>query len=817
MREAHQEDYAAQLPIFISKIDEVAQGSYPQLDRAIEKTAMVVDRHSMDISGKERCKWIDDTWMVMGEAQFLKREYTQAKQIFDFTKRKYEDPSIRQRSYLWLGRVYMEQEQFERASDMFRKVGPSNGLPEKYLGEYYAVLTDYQLRQKKVGKAIEELERSIEYTKDREEKTRRIFLLAQLYDRVGDGVKSSELFAEVIRRNPDYEMAFYAKINRALAFDVTAGNTDEIKDILFRMIKDEKNKEYLDQIYYALAELELKENNEEKGIEYLHMATKSSVRNGNAKGLAYYKLAEIYFAKPQYAVAQAYYDSTVSFLSTEHPDYDVILARTNSLTQMMRDINIVETEDSLQAFAQLGKKEQEDLIQQRIDAVIQAEEEAEREKQLQDMQSQQAKFNQNDQFNKSMKGGDWYFYNPGAIGFGVTEFKKIWGGNRKNEDDWRRMDKTSTAPLLLAEDGTVLEQDTIPGADDPKNPNFYWKSVPDNDEKMARSHALIVEALYDLALVYKEQTNDLPPSAETFEELLSRYDSSKYHIVSHYQLYLMYAELGNASKSDYHKQQILSKYPNSDYAKVILDPNYAVSAEKTNEAVSEAYQKAYAYFEQGFYRQAYDLVIAALEQYPSSKYEPQLKFLEALCLGYIDSEQRMLAELRNVQTKYGGSEVGKEAEEIIAYFENGRKIEGLVNEEDSVAQEEELERAAAKYTYNIGSSHNFAVIIPDTMDAKDAQIKVSDFNRRYFSTKGFKTSSIPLKEGRNMIVVSNVGYAAKAIDYFGTFTGAPEVEGLNTEATKVFVISYDNYATFYKDQNTDAYLQFFSQNYLKIE
>ena len=104
MKSAHQEDYSAQLPIFISKIDEVAQGSYPNLDRAIEKTSMVVDRHSMDISGEERCKWIDDTWMVMGEAQFLKREYTQAKQIFDFTKRKYDDPSIRQRSYLWLGR-----------------------------------------------------------------------------------------------------------------------------------------------------------------------------------------------------------------------------------------------------------------------------------------------------------------------------------------------------------------------------------------------------------------------------------------------------------------------------------------------------------------------------------------------------------------------------------------------------------------------------------------------------------------------------------------------------------------------------------------
>ena len=817
MTEAYQEDYAAQLPIFISEKDEIAQGAYPQLDRAIQKTSMVVERHSMDISGKENCKWIDDTWLVMGEAQFLKREYTLAKQIFDFTKRKYPDREIRQQSYMWLGRIYMEQEQYERAGDQFRKVSLEDGMPEKQMGLFHAVKAENYLRQDRVEKAIEELERSIFYTRNRDEKTRRMFILAQLYDRMGDGLKSSDLFAEVIRRNPEYEMTFYAKINRALAYDVNSGNTDEIKDILFKMIKDEKNKEFLDQVYYALAELELKEGNEDQGIDYLHLATRKSVRNGNAKGLAYYRLAEIFFSKPKYEVAQTYYDSTVAFLSTEHPDYEMILARANSLTQMMRDIEIVNTEDSLQAFAQLSEKEQEALIDQRIEQVIKREDDEKRKLQLEEMQSQQSKFDQGNQFNRNMKSGEWYFYNPGAIGFGVSEFKKIWGGNRKNEDDWRRTDKTSSAPLLVAEDGGVLEEDTIEGADDPKNPNYYRKSVPDTDEKMARSHALIVEALYDLGLVYKEQMNDLPPAAETFEELLSRYDTSKYHITTHYQLYLMYQDMGNASKSAFHKEQILSKYPTSDYAKVIVNPNYAAKEEETTEAVSEAYQKAYVYFEQGFYRQAYGLVVDALTNFPNSSLEPQLRFLEAICLGYIDSEERMITELRSIKQKYGGSDVGKEAAEIITYFENGRKFDSAVTAAEEEVDEAEIERAMEKYVYDIGASHNFVMVIPDTMDAASVQTKVSDFNRQYFSTKGFKTSSIPMKDGRSMIIVSNVGYASKAMDYYGTFTGAAELSTVVTEATSPFVISYDNYAVFYKDQNTQAYLQFFSEKYLKSE
>lgn len=815
MKEAYAEDYTQQIPIFIYSKDEVVQPVYPQLERAIEKTSMVVDRHSMDISGKEYCNWIDDTWLVMAEAQFLKGEYIQAKQIFDFTKRKYPEPSTKQISYLYLGRIYMEQEEYQRAGDQFRKLSLADGFPEKMLDELYAVKTDFYLRQNRLDDAIQQLEQSIAYTKKRQVKTRRMFLLAQLYKEMGEGATSSDLYAQVIKRNPDYEMAFYAKINRALAYDVTGGNSQEIKDILFKMIKDAKNAEFLDQIYYALAELELKEGNEEQGIEYLHLATEKSVKNGNAKGLAYYRLAEIFFAKPAYAVAQTYYDSTVAFLSTEHPEYSTILARANSLTQMMRDMNIVQTEDSLQAFALLSEEEQEKQIEMRIEGYIQAEKDAERQKELAELQNQNAKFNQNNQFNQNMKSGDWYFYNPGAIGFGASEFKKIWGGNRKNEDDWRRSDKTSNAPLLISGDDGVLEEDTIDGADDPKNPNFYKKSIPNTEEKLARSHSLIIEALYDLGLVYKEQMNDYPLAAETFEDLISRYDTSKYHVTSHYQLYLMYAEMGDQAKSAYHKNQILSKYPDSDYAKVILNPSYAASDKVKDEKVEKLYQEAYAYFEQGFYSKAYELELLGLEKYPNSSFEPQFKFLEALCLGYIDSEERMISELESVKSNYSGSEVGKEAEEILKYFNNGKSIGNELAEMNEKIEEEEALAAQAKFNYDIGASHNFVIVVPDTMDTEMLKRKVSDFNRRYFSTKGFKTSMILLKDSKAMIIVSNVGYATKAIDYYGTFKGAANFKKLIEDQNPLFVISYDNYAQFYKDQNVEAYMLFFKENYLK--
>ncbi|MEX2596805.1 MAG: tetratricopeptide repeat protein [Salibacteraceae bacterium] len=815
MKESYQEEYSQRLPIFIYDNPDVVQPVYPKLERTIEKTSLVVDRHSMDIKGKEYCKWIDDTWMVMGEAQFLKQEFTQAKQIFDFTKMKYPDPEIKQLSYLWLGRIYTAQENYVRAGDQFRKVSLSDGFPEKQLSELHAVKADYFLKQDRLKDAIEELEKSIHHTRKREVKSRRMFILAQLYDEQGDGYESSRLFAEVIKMHPEYEMVFYAKINRALAFDVTAGGINEVKKVLFDMAKDEKNKEYLDQIYYALADLELKQGNEEKGIEYLHLATEKSVRNGNAKGLAYYKLADIYFEKPNYELAQSYYDSTVAFLSTEHPDYEMVLARANSLTQMMRDINTVDEQDSLQAFVKLPKKEQEHIIEMKIEDFIQAEKDAERQRELEELRGQQAKSEQSNQFNQNAVSGGWYFYNPGAVGFGEAEFKRIWGGNRKNEDNWRRSDKTSSAPLLLEDEETVLAEDTLDGANDPKNPNYYWKTVPDTEEKMERSHALIIEALYDLALVYKEQMKDLPPAAETFEDLLSRYDSSKYHAVSNYQLYLIYSDLNNSSKADYFKQVVMTKYPDSDYAQVILNPNFAAKEAEATKAVQEAYEEAYSYFEQGFYRKAYELITITLEEYPKSEFLPQCEMLRAICLGYIDGSERMIDELKAVSKTYGGSDVGKEAKEMVDYFENGREIDSGVEEAMVEMEEQEAERAMKKFTYDLGASHNFILIIPDTLDGNEVQNQVSDFNRKYFSTKGFKTSKIPLNEGSTMVVVSNIGYASKAMDYYGTFKNAAELKDLVEAGYPRYVISYDNYAHFFKDQNIVAYEAFFEENYAK--
>ena len=100
---------------------------------------------------------------------------------------------------------------------------------------------------------------AIEETKKSKEKSRYHFILAQIYHQQENYTEATKHYEIVLRKSPDYEMAFNAKINRARAYDVTFGNVESVREELQKMLKDDKNIEYQDVIYYGLAELSVRE------------------------------------------------------------------------------------------------------------------------------------------------------------------------------------------------------------------------------------------------------------------------------------------------------------------------------------------------------------------------------------------------------------------------------------------------------------------------------------------------------------------------------------------------------------------------------
>lgn len=678
-------------------------------------------------------------------------------------------------------------------------------FPSRLKADYHAVYADYYIRQENYQLAAAELKNCLANTKKKKRKVRLCYILAQLYQKTGNYEMATRYYSQVLKMRPSYEMEFYAQINRAMAFDVGAGNSAEIKKQLMQMMKDEKNKEFFDQIYYALADLELKEGNEPKGIDYLKTSTEKSISNNNQKGLSFLRLADIYFEKKQYQPAQSYYDSTINFLNKDRADYPVVLAKRNSLTKLVKNMLIIEKEDSLQRLAGLSEKERNKIIDEMIQKAVEEEELKKQEEQ----QSALMPVNK-PQAQGATSGGEWYFYNPGTLGFGFSEFKKIWG-DRPLEDNWRRKNKSLASADFDANDLVQLEEKDT-GKVNLKDRNHYLKNIPFEKEKMNRSHNKMIEAYYDLGLVYREQFEDNEQSQKTFETLISKYDTCRYVLPSYYQLYKIFLEERNNEKAEFYKNKILKEYPNSEYAKILLDPDYFREIAREKSQAEEYYKNTYMLYNDRQYAVVIANCLSSDSLYPKNFLAPKFLFLKALAIGKTSpvteigtrDYNNFKIALIEVTEKYPKDEVAEEAKKIIALMEK--------KQSDNTFQT--VDSTISLYQFKPEAKHSCLLIVPVSEDVNKIKIAISDFNAKYFSLSKLSVSDALLDSKKQMISVKFFDEIPAAMNYYRAFKGDNEfLKDIHAKGFTLFVISYENFAVFYNQKNVEDYLSFFTKNY----
>ena len=305
------DNYLEMLPVYVLPDEEAQKALYPQMDEIIDKCSTVIDRHSMEIKKKEYNKWIDDNFLLIGIANYYKGKYATAQEMFSYCAKKYKGEDSRFDAALWLARTYIEQKQYNRAVTVLSAIERDTGKdrPKDFLAKFETVYSDLFLRQERYQDALPHLEDAARLTTDKQKKARITFILGQTYKQLSNSRKAIDAYIEVVKLRPDYEMEFYAKISQALAYDRRL-DPQKILDMLWAMAKDEKNAEYYDQIYYALAEIEIENQNIEKGIEHLKTSAAKSISNPRQKGQSYLRLAEIYFTDREYVLSKSYYDST---------------------------------------------------------------------------------------------------------------------------------------------------------------------------------------------------------------------------------------------------------------------------------------------------------------------------------------------------------------------------------------------------------------------------------------------------------------------------------------------------------------------------
>ncbi|MCC6540956.1 MAG: tetratricopeptide repeat protein, partial [Flavobacteriales bacterium] len=457
IEDAHVDDYDQVLPIFVYGSAEQAKTATPDLEKCIDKCSLVIERHSMNIEGKERNKWIDDSWSVIAKSHFYKQNYYEAERGFTYVSRRFKGGDRQMESLVWLARTAILLEQYGKAQSALDEVAGQKTLPKGFdHGELEAVRAELELKRGKADDAITHLEAAIPNARTKKERVRWSFILAQLYQLKGLEEKAIKQFAMVARMKPPYEMAFHTQIFQALAFN--KGNSKEIRKKLNRMLRDDKHVDHFDMLHYALADLDLKEHKDSLAIEHLMTSARVSTTDTKQKAKTFLRLADLYFDDRAYGEAQKYYDSTRTILPETHLRHAEVVTRARVLGELVEQLRVIELEDSLQALSKLDEKD----LDKRIRGMIRDRERAEAERlQAEEEARAQAEANPDAGRKPPPQGaprGAWYFYDPQQIGRGLSNFRKKWG-NRPLEDDWRRKDKSGSALADVPEEGEETVED----------------------------------------------------------------------------------------------------------------------------------------------------------------------------------------------------------------------------------------------------------------------------------------------------------------------------------------------------------------------
>ncbi|MBU2652104.1 MAG: tetratricopeptide repeat protein [Bacteroidetes bacterium] len=811
------DQYNKVLPVFNYGSEADANSLAPLLDRAIEKGSKTILRHSMEFGGKEYVKWIDDAYMLIGKSYFYKQDYYSARRSFNFVMRNFDKNLIRYDAMLWLAKTYNQLKEFERAEpllNLVRKDASEGEIPGSVMRELPLVYADYFILQEKYDDAIEYIYEGLGFDPPKDMKTRLKFILAQIYQKNGDFGESSELYAQVIRRNPEYEMAFQAKINLAMTYESGMGNSDDIIKILNRMLKDEKNKEYHDQIYFALADIALKDNNDTLGIYYLKLSVKSSISNNYQKATSALRLADLYFNIPKYEPSQAYYDTAMQFLPKDYPDYELLQRKTGKLSDLVNNLQTIQLQDSLQTLAAMP----EDELIAAIDKIIEEVREQERIKREQEqLAAENAQF-----LGPGMSGfgstgteGKWYFYNPSALSQGFTEFQQKWG-RRQLEDLWRLRDKQIIAfePEEIAQvsvDTTAGNDSTILLASDPHNREYYLKDIPFTEEQKQESNDKIILAYYNLGLIYREGLDNSGKSIEAYEELIRRFPGNEYELKAYYQLYRLFLDEGNQERSDYYKSLILNGYPDSDYAKIIEDPDYYRQMQEQENQLSALYADTYDAYISGSYFSVIENADLAMTQFgDSASLIPKFAYLKALSIGHIDIVDSLVVALNRIIQDYPGSEVEPLAQNILDYV-----IKDRPDLDDGKSGQEQDSLDVFPYEFDENATHLYMLVVKkQAVKLNPIKVKLSDFNQKYFRLIELTINSVLLDKNQYLITVGNFDDARKAINYYNAiFNNRYVFSDLSPGNYEQFLISSENYPLFYKDKDISLYARFFAKYY----
>ncbi|MDX5320723.1 MAG: tetratricopeptide repeat protein, partial [Bacteroidota bacterium] len=744
LEKAHVDDFTKVLDVYPYGSEDNRKAQAGNMDEVIKKASRVIAERPIS-------KWIDDSYFMMGQAYFFKADYFAAIETFQFLNSQYKGSRISYEATLWIIRSYVLLGKSKDAEAIIGLLNNDPNFPKKLKAELHEVSAYVQIREEKYKIAAQNMEKALPLAKGSYKKARYHYILGQLYDQLGEREKARYHFRIVTKGTPPYEMAFNAKINLARNYD--PNNPAEIrsaKRYLKSMLKDDKNINYFSQIYFELGVIERKEGDLNLAIDYFKQSNDVNKGNSDLKAKSFLQMADIYFSKPNYRSAQIYYDSAVYFLKPEFPDYDKLKAKQEVLSELIKNLILIQREDSLLRVAELPLKEIDKLVEKAIEDEKKRVEEAKKR----EAEKKQVTTNPNIPSNPFQQpgGGDFYFSDPIQVARGYSDFVSRYG-ERSNVDNWLFESLANKQTTSNDEGG---EETNGESENQPENkPNFgtdsagmvkqlYTKDIPFTPESKSASLDRIAEAYLKVGEIYFEKLKDLPESEKAFNQFLKRFEKHDQVPKALFYLYKIKKENNESDLANSYKAKLISEHPNSTYAKYLTqDPSQRQKLEEgIDPKIIAHYQLAYTYYKGGNYREVVKQKLAFDRDYFGTPIQPKFDLFEALAFGRMDSVDRCILLLEQIVANYPTSAEALEAQKIITAHK-------------SKVQEEGLEAVTnVPYVFNPEGKHYFIMVMPESKSISMNQIKVrySDFNLRQLPGQSYAIEEL-LVGSRQILIV----------------------------------------------------------------
>lgn len=708
----YQDDYSQQLKIHPAEArnDKMAPQPSGDFKRTIEKMQKSIQLHSIKKkpkkktgSAKEKAfrareefnPFLHNAWLTMGKGQYMNGDFLGAASTFFYISKHFQWlPKTITEARLWMALSYLAMDWDYEAENALHPVKEKD-LTDSYLRNLYNLAyADYYLHTKDWEKAVKPLEYSARHAKGTQ-KNRLWFLLGQTYTQLGRKKDAYSAFKKAgAGASTDYRTKFNSRIKQSEVFQGT-NIKGEVKS-LRAMTRYARNTEYLDQIYYAIGNLYISRKDTTEAMKNYRLAIEKSTRNGIDKALAQLALGNLYFLQGDYVKAQPCYSEAVPQLPETYPGYKELKKRSDVLDELATYAGNVHLQDSLLTLSRMTPEEQRKACQKLVDELKEREkkeaEDARREEYLANQEGAADNINRGDApTNTIINNGDksWYFYNTMTKNQGKTEFQRRWGA-RKNEDDWRRRNKTT----FSLDDGPEADygddteaNDTISmtpeqkeearkaqdAANDPHNVEYYLAQIPKTPEEIQVCHDVIQEGLYNMGIILKDKLDDFPAARKEFTRLLDSYPDNIYRLDVYYNMYLMAVRSGDTVQAERWRQMILANFPESPYGKAMLDPNYFENLRKMNQVQERMYQEAYDAYLDNYNARVHSLTAEMERDYPLSKILPKFVFIDALSYLTENDVPKFKERLEYLLEKWPDTDMTPMAGGIIRGLRQGRE------------------------------------------------------------------------------------------------------------------------------------------------